>query len=203
MTYSTINSPCNATLEIKKSQFLAFAYPVASREQALFHMEQLRQQFPDARHHCWAYIIGDPHNTTDAGFDDDGEPTGTAGKPILNLLQHKSIGNCVVVVVRYFGGIKLGAGGLARAYGAAAQATLADAALTPFEPLAQLSINCAFADEAFIRHIVAGFGGEVLAVTYQQQVQLSIKLAARAVADLRAKLQDSLGKTVSLTSSPP
>ena len=199
MTYSTINRPHTATIDIKKSQFLAFAYPVTSRDEVLFHVEQLRQRYPDARHHCWAYIIGDPNNTTDAGFDDDGEPSGTAGRPMLNLLQHKLVGNCALVVVRYFGGIKLGAGGLARAYGAAAQAALADATLTPFESAAQLVIHCAFADEAFIRHIVAGFDGEVLTVTYQQQVQLSVELAARALADLTAKLHDSLGKTVSIT----
>lgn len=199
MTYSTINRPHTATIDIKKSQFLAFAYPVTSRDEVLFHVEQLRQRYPDARHHCWAYIIGDPNNTTDAGFDDDGEPSGTAGRPMLNLLQHKLVGNCALVVVRYFGGIKLGAGGLARAYGAAAQAALADATLTPFESAAQLVIHCGFADEAFIRHIVAGFDGEVLTVTYQQQVQLSVELAARALADLTAKLHDSLGKTVSIT----
>lgn len=199
MTYSTINRPHTATIDIKKSQFLAFAYPVTSRDEVLFHVEQLRQRYPDARHHGWAYIIGDPNNTTDAGFDDDGEPSGTAGRPMLNLLQHKLVGNCALVVVRYFGGIKLGAGGLARAYGAAAQAALADATLTPFESAAQLVIHCGFADEAFIRHIVAGFDGEVLTVTYQQQVQLSVELAARALADLTAKLHDSLGKTVSIT----
>ena len=199
MTYSTINRPHTATIDIKKSQFLAFAYPVTSRDEVLFHVEQLRQRYPDARHHCWAYVIGDPNNTTDAGFDDDGEPSGTAGRPMLNLLQHKLVGNCALVVVRYFGGIKLGAGGLARAYGAAAQAALADATLTPFESAAQLVIHCGFADEAFIRHIVAGFDGEVLTVTYQQQVQLSVELAARALADLTAKLHDSLGKTVSIT----
>lgn len=199
MTYSTINRPHTATIDIKKSQFLAFAYPVTSRDEVLFHVEQLRQRYPDARHHCWAYVIGDPNNTTDAGFDDDGEPSGTAGRPMLNLLQHKLVGNCALVVVRYFGGIKLGAGGLARAYGAAAQAALSDATLTPFESAAQLVIHCGFADEAFIRHIVAGFDGEVLTVTYQQQVQLSVELAARALADLTAKLHDSLGKTVSIT----
>lgn len=104
--------------KLKKSEFIAYAYPVTSRGQAMFHVEQLREQYPDARHFCWAYIIGDPDNTTSAGFDDDGEPSGTAGRPILNVLQHKSIGNVIVIVVRYFGGIKLGAGGLTRAYAA-------------------------------------------------------------------------------------
>lgn len=102
MTYYTLSAPCTATLEIKKSQFLGFGFAIDSREQLMFHVEQLRNQYPDARHVCYGYIIGDPHNTTSAGFDDDGEPNGTAGKPILNVLQHKGIGNCVVIVVRYF-----------------------------------------------------------------------------------------------------
>ena len=85
------------------------------------HVQNLRTRYLDARHHCYGYIIGNPHNTTSAGFDDDGEPNGTAGRPILSVLQHKAIGNCIIIVVRYFGGIKLGAGGLTRAYAAAAQ----------------------------------------------------------------------------------
>lgn len=103
MSYQTLKNPVTARLEIKKSEFIAHAYPVSSREQAMFHVEQLREQYPDARHWCWAYIIGDPDNTTSAGFDDDGEPNGTAGRPILGVLQHKSIGNVIIVVVRYFG----------------------------------------------------------------------------------------------------
>lgn len=83
MTYHTLTTPCQAQLEIKKSEFLGFAYPITDREQLMFHVEQLRTQYPDARHICYGYIIGDPNNTTSAGFDDDGEPGGTAGKPIL------------------------------------------------------------------------------------------------------------------------
>ena len=73
MSYQTLKRAVTARLEIKKSEFIAYAYPVTSREQAMFHVEQLREQYADARHHCWAYIIGDPNNTTSAGFDDDGE----------------------------------------------------------------------------------------------------------------------------------
>ena len=100
MSYQTLKNPVTARLEIKKSEFIAYAYPVNSREQAMFHVEQLREKHPDARHWCWAYIIGDPDNTTSAGFDDDGEPSGTAGRPILGVLQHKSIGNIIIIVVR-------------------------------------------------------------------------------------------------------
>ncbi len=99
MSYQTLQRAVTARLEIKKSAFITYAYPVHTREQAMFHVEQLKAKYPDARHWCWAYIIGDPDNTTSAGFDDDGEPNGTAGRPILNVLQHKSIGNIIVIVV--------------------------------------------------------------------------------------------------------
>ena len=85
MSYQTLKHAVSARLDIKKSEFIAYAYPVTSREQAMFHVEQLRVKYADARHHCWAYIIGDPNNTTSAGFDDDGEPNGTAGR------QHTSV----------------------------------------------------------------------------------------------------------------
>lgn len=152
MTYYTLSDPCTATLEIKKSQFLGFGYPIDSRELLMFHVEQLRSQYPDARHVFYGYIIGDPRNTTSAGFDDDGEPSGTAGKPILNVLQHKEIGNCVVIVVRYFGGIKLGAGGLTRAYSSTAQAVVDNMNLHAFVPLSLIQIETDFANESFVRH---------------------------------------------------
>lgn len=170
MTYQTLSSPCQAVYEIKKSEFLAFAYPVDSREQAMIHVQKLRQTYPDARHHCYGYIIGDPHNTTSAGFDDDGEPNGTAGRPILNVLQHKAIGNVIVVVVRYFGGIKLGAGGLTRAYASAAQMAVDVMDLVDFIPKSSLSIATDFAYEAQVRYLIDAAGGQVLGVDYADQV---------------------------------
>lgn len=192
MSYSTLTTPCTATLEIKKSQFLGFAYPITNREQIMFHVEQLRTQHPDARHICYGYIIGDPHNTTSAGFDDDGEPSGTAGKPILNVLQHKAIGNCLLVVVRYFGGIKLGAGGLTRAYSGTAQAVvdamLETGKLSEFVPLKQVTISTDFANESFVRHVLDGFGASILNVEYGKDVVLTVELAEQSVNELIEKI---------------
>lgn len=188
MSYHTLAQACHAGIEIKKSQFLAYAYPIHNREQALFHVEQLKKQFPDARHHCWAYIIGNPHNTTSAGFDDDGEPNGTAGKPILNVLQHKAIGNCIIIVVRYFGGIKLGAGGLTRAYSNATQAVIDTMKLTPFTPLITVNIETNFANEAFVRHIMTQIQGEIIHADYQKMVILSAQIAEKKFSELVEKL---------------
>lgn len=177
MTYQTLSQPCTAVYEIKKSKFLAFAYPISDKEEIMFHVKQLRQLYPDARHHCLAYILGDPNNTTHAGFDDDGEPNGTAGRPMLNVLQHKAIGNVLVVVVRYFGGIKLGAGGLTRAYGTAVGLLVDKMDLVYFVAQTSLSLLADFADEAQVRYLVAQAQGEIILVEYQQQVKLNIKLA--------------------------
>ena len=188
MSYQTLKHAVSARLDIKKSEFIAYAYPVTSREQAMFHVEQLRAQYADARHHCWAYIIGDPDNTTSAGFDDDGEPNGTAGRPILNVLQHKSIGNVIIIVVRYFGGIKLGAGGLTRAYAGSAQAAVDAMVLLPYVPMAQVKILAEFATEAQCRYVVEDLGGHIDDVTYSKQVTLTVTLAKADIEHLKERL---------------
>ena len=188
MSYQTLKRAVTARLEIKKSDFIAYAYPVHSREQAMFHVEQLRVQYADARHYCWAYIIGDPDNTTSAGFDDDGEPSGTAGRPILNVLQHKSIGNVIIIVVRYFGGIKLGAGGLTRAYAGSAQAAVDQMTLSPYVAMAQVQILAEFATEAQCRYVVESLNGRIDEVTYSKQVTLTVMLAEADIETLKERL---------------
>lgn len=188
MSYQTLEHAVTARLEIKKSEFITYAYPVGSREDAMFHVEQLRHKYPDARHHCWAYIIGDPNNTTSAGFDDDGEPNGTAGRPILNVLQHKAIGNVLVVVVRYFGGIKLGAGGLTRAYAGSAQAAVDMMTLSDYVPMAQVQILAEFATEAQCRYVVDSIGGRIEDVAYSKQVTLTATLAEADIERLKTEL---------------
>ena len=188
MSYQTLKRAVTTRLEIKKSEFIAYAYPVTSREQAMFHVEQLREQYADARHFCWAYIVGDPDNTTSAGFDDDGEPSGTAGRPILNVLQHKSIGNVIVIVVRYFGGIKLGAGGLTRAYAGSAQAAVDEMILNPYVPMTQIQILAEFATEAQCRYMIESLGGHIDDVSYSKQVTLTATLAEADVENLKARL---------------
>ncbi len=188
MSYQTLKRAVTARLEIKKSEFIAYAYPVSSREEAMFHVEQLREQYPDARHFCWGYIIGDPDNTTSAGFDDDGEPSGTAGRPILNVLQHKSIGNVIIIVVRYFGGIKLGAGGLTRAYAGSAQVAVDEMTLNPYVPMAQIQILAEFATEAQCRYMIENLGGHIDDVAYSKQVTLTATLAEADIDNLKERL---------------
>jgi len=111
-------------LEIKRSRFITTIIPVLDKREGLLAIQSVRDEFPDANHHCWAMIAAAPDNVYQQDQSDDGEPRGTAGKPMLNVLSHSNLGNVTVVVTRYFGGIKLGAGGLVRAYTAAVTTSL-------------------------------------------------------------------------------
>ena len=104
---------------IKRSRFITTIAHAASADEAKSFVNDRKAEFPDATHNCWAYAVGSPGDTAQVGFSDDGEPHGTAGRPMLHALLHNNVGEHAVVVTRYFGGIKLGAGGLVRAYSGA------------------------------------------------------------------------------------
>ena len=103
--------------EIKKSRFITYLQHTEGLEQAKAFWAEIKSQHPNARHHCWAAVAGKPTDSQQLGFSDDGEPAGTAGKPMLSALQGSQVGEISAVVVRYYGGILLGTGGLVRAYG--------------------------------------------------------------------------------------
>lgn len=155
MSFLTPRRPGQAEIEIRKSRFIGHCLPVDSREAALTQVAALRARHPQARHVCWAYVLGDPQGSASAGMDDDGEPAGTAGRPLLNLLQKQRVGNALLVVVRYYGGVKLGAGGLMRAYGQSGVAALEATELAPCVPLMRLKIKAPYALEARVRHLLA------------------------------------------------
>ncbi len=124
-TYKTIQASSEGLYKEKGSKFLAFAIPVVSEIEVKYHLDRIRKEFYDARHHCYAYILGPDKSIFRA--NDDGEPSGTAGRPIYGQLLSKGVTNTLVVVVRYFGGIKLGVSGLISAYKIAAQDALSNA----------------------------------------------------------------------------
>ncbi len=172
--------------EIKKSRFIARAGFAASREQALALLDDMRTEFPDARHHCWAYQLGNPESAASAAMNDDGEPSGTAGKPILNVLRHKGIGDVMVVVSRYFGGVKLGAGGLVRAYSAATQQVIDNLSIKQREVESTVTVRCEFAVEQALRHWLMQDSGRVDTVRYDAQVEMVVTLPDILVADFTA-----------------
>lgn len=188
MTYPVPAEQAVAEIEIKKSRFIAYARGIDSREEGMQWLQELKEQYPDARHHCWAYLLGNPKCAANAGMGDDGEPSGTAGKPILNVLNHKNIGDVMIIVVRYFGGIKLGAGGLTRAYGQAAQAVMEILPTEQQIPLQTINLQCDFSQEQQIRHWCHLIDGEVGEVGYSQQVSMQLQVPLEAVSDITAQL---------------
>lgn len=127
MTSSTYNIPKNTIFYqdvIKRSRFIAHIGHTSDVDAARAFISEIKEKYPDAGHNCWAYVAGRPDDSQVLGFSDDGEPNGTAGKPMLNVLLGSGIGEITAVVTRYFGGTKLGTGGLVRAYGGAVQKAL-------------------------------------------------------------------------------
>ena len=175
-------------LVIKKSRFITFAYHVKSRAEAMQHLQSLRERYPDARHHCWAYLLGDPRAPKSVAMSDDGEPSGTAGKPMLNVLQHKDVGDIFVVVVRYFGGIKLGAGGLVRAYSSAVQTAYDAMQCEQVIDMQSMQLFCAFDEEQKIRYLVERYEGTVEGSTYSEHVAMSLSLPREKIEALKAEL---------------
>jgi len=181
MSYAIPQSPAQAEVEIKKSRFIGLAKHINDRESGMIWLDEVKAIYPDARHHCWAYLLGNPSCATNAGMGDDGEPSGTAGKPILNVLQHKGVGDIMIIVVRYFGGIKLGAGGLTRAYGQAAQAVMTVLPIQTFIPMHLLTIRCDYAQEQQIRHWVDKYQGAVSGVDYLAPLAMQVTIPAAEV----------------------
>jgi putative IMPACT (imprinted ancient) family translation regulator len=133
----TLGAPCSFAEEVRRSRFLARAGPVHSAEEARAMLEAARD--PDATHNCWAWRVGDTYRSSD-----DGEPGGTAGRPILAAIDAQGLDHVQVVVARWFGGIKLGAGGLARAYGGVASKCLRGAARLELRPLRRVVVEVGF-----------------------------------------------------------
>lgn len=124
-TYKTIELPSSGIYKEKGSKFLSFAFPVKNETEIKSTLEQIKKEYFDARHHCFAYVIG--YDKSGWRINDDGEPSGTAGRPIYGQIQSFDLTNVLIVVVRYFGGIKLGVGGLITAYKVASQDALNNA----------------------------------------------------------------------------
>lgn len=189
MTRFQLITPVHNTLEIKKSQFITWLLPLESKEQAKFHLQQAKEAYPDARHHCWAYQFGDSANSLTAAMSDDGEPSGTAGKPMLNVLQHKPVSNVMVIVIRYFGGVKLGAGGLVRAYSQAVEQAFGHAQLIELIPKFTVKTTVPFADEQWLRHQTDKHQGNILTTEYNNDVAVELQLPQSEYKDFKDILE--------------
>ncbi len=145
MSYLTIKSEATSEYIEKRSKFIGSAFPCKTEEEALCIIERLRTKYWDARHNCYAFVVDDGRTSR---FSDDGEPHGTAGKPILEVINGKNIKNVLVVVTRYFGGVLLGTGGLVRAYTTATKEALENAGALEMVPCTVFDIVCEYQDHA-------------------------------------------------------
>ncbi|MBG6072696.1 MULTISPECIES: YigZ family protein [unclassified Polaromonas] len=168
-----VAAPASAEIVIKKSRFIGMLFAAGSRAEAQRLLAGQRQQHPGACHVCWALVCDG-----DSGLDDDGEPSGTAARPMYNVLIHKDLMNVLAVVVRYWGGIKLGAGGLSRAYGQAISEAVKNAELQPVEPECERRCVLQFADESSLRRLCEQQQVTVLDAAYAEVVTLVLRMKA-------------------------
>ncbi|BDH47602.1 YigZ family protein [Salmonella enterica subsp. enterica serovar Choleraesuis] len=182
--------PVTFTEEIKKSRFITMLAHTPGSVAAKLFVEQVRAAHPDARHHCWAWVAGTPDDSQQLGFSDDGEPAGTAGKPILAQLLGSGVGEITAVVIRYYGGVKLGTGGLVRAYGGGVSQALAQLKTERRLALTEYGLTCDYGLLASIEQLLIQHHGELRHSEFQAQVRLQIALPASEVAIFSAKLAD-------------
>ena len=191
----TLAAPSVYQQEIKKSRFIARAERCDRVEQALAFLERARK--PQATHNCWAYLIGQQLR-----FSDDGEPGGTAGRPILLAIENQQLDHVAVVVTRFFGGIKLGAGGLARAYGGTAAKCLAQADKLVVKPTRPLRLHALFQDTGAIYPLLERFRLERLAETFDDRgVTIDLALPIDELDSFEREVMDATNGRATL--SPP
>jgi len=181
----TLSTAVSSELEIRKSRFIAEAIPVADRDAAMAELRRLREAHPGATHVCWALLAGGQ-----SGMSDDGEPSGTAGRPILEVLRHHDLDGVLAAVVRYYGGVKLGAGGLVRAYTDAIASALLNASIVERVAQARLTIEIGYPDEARVRHWIEQQAYALVDSRYAMTVRLTIGLPATAVDAARDAVRD-------------
>lgn len=176
----------------KKSRFIGRVWPVETEEEALSHIAAMKKQHYDATHNCWAYIIRDGA----VRFSDDGEPGGTAGMPMLQVLQKEGLYNICCVVTRYFGGILLGAGGLVRAYTKGAKIAVDAAGKSMKRVWTVVYLPCPYTWYDRVKLEVSAYGGIVRSTDYGAEVDLELLFPEAQVAAFQERLTDMTAGTV-------
>ncbi|MDM0008660.1 YigZ family protein [Variovorax sp. J22G73] len=182
----TLAGPVHSDLLIKKSRFIGCVQPVADRAAALAVVASLRAEHPAAAHVCWALMAGGQ-----SAANDDGEPGGTAGRPMLEVLRHQQVEGALATVVRYFGGVKLGAGGLVRAYTDAVAQALLGTTLVPLVRLRSVRCTVAYALEGLVRRELAAAGAVLESVAHGDDVAFAFSLPEPDADAFIARLGDA------------
>lgn len=188
--------------EIKKSHFITYLAHTASIDAAKQFIAEIKAVHATANHHCWGFVAGRPTDSMLWGFSDDGEPSGTAGKPILAQLTGSGVGELTAVVVRYFGGIHLGTGGLVKAYGGGVQRALT--LLTTQQKIitSELYLCCDYNQISLVEALLEEYNATQLEADYGQQVKMHLALDSRIVTEFSTKLINRSGGRIVATATP-
>jgi len=194
--YFSIESEVSAGLVVKGSKFITNAAPVAEKEEAEKYISTISDRFKEATHNCFAYKTGMGDQAI-FRFSDDGEPSGTAGRPILQAIETNDLTNLALVVTRYFGGTKLGTGGLIRAYNSAALQALNKAKRVAKYPQIILRLKFPYEYTNAAQHLINKFGGNILETQFDEQTVYRVQLKASDEMGFRNELQNATsGKVI-------
>ncbi|WP_305857273.1 YigZ family protein [Balneatrix alpica] len=186
--YLTPTGPFECEEEIKHSRFIASLNHCPDLDSAQAWIQLQRQQHPKANHHCWAYIWGAPTQQHSYGSSDDGEPAGSAGRPMLNVLQHSGIGHICIVISRYFGGTKLGVGGLVRAYGGLTQSALKELPCHTLTPTEALDCRCGYSEHAQLVRMLPTWQAKIHSEHFAAEVSFVLEVPPQQVPALTQQL---------------
>ena len=191
--YKTIANPATAEFTEKKSRFIGHAFPVSTEEQALEKIAAIKKEYWDARHNTYAYVL---RGGMIRRFSDDGEPQGTAGMPMLDVLVNQGLEDCLVVVTRYFGGILLGTGGLVRAYSHATALAVEAAGKVRMIPCREGRVVCPYPQYQALTTLIETVGGNVAKTEFADTVTVSYELPIELEDTFDARLTDQSAGTL-------
>ena len=197
--YYIPTGPSETEFVEKRSRFIGHVWRVEGEEEARARIEEMKKRYYDARHNCWCYLIQDGP----VRYSDDGEPQGTAGQPMLNVFQREGVVNVVCVVTRYFGGILLGAGGLVRAYTAAANAVLAAAKQVTVQVCVRGVLRVEYPLYELAQRLLADAGARLEEVQFADRVTLPFVMLAGGETQLLPKLQELCRGSADIMFSKP
>lgn len=199
----TIYAPARSEIEIKRSRFIASLARTDSEEDARTFIAQIRREFPDARHHCTAFIIHQDTGPDTARSSDDGEPAGTAGNPMLKVLSESGLTNLTCVVTRYFGGTKLGTGGLVRAYSGAVQQVLEDAQTVRLVTQPSYQLQLPISEAGKVEAKLTQNGYQILARDFAQDATLRFSASLEtSQSQVESYLSSISGREISIETAP-
>ncbi len=194
--YKTIAKEAQAEIVEKRSRFIANVMPVSSEEEAIYYLNIIKQRHWDARHNVYAYVIKENNLMR---YSDDGEPSGTAGVPVLEILKRENLTDLIVVVTRYFGGVLLGTGGLVHAYSKAAKEGINAAGITDMILCRKLVISCDYNLMGKIQYEVAAFEDAFCSeINYGESVEICVYVAQESESRFVAKIIDATNAAVSI-----